>query len=222
MLRDKIDIMLEKVRDRSGEALQEAQAVKVSLKKDNADIQKALMDLKGLDAKLTECFKNSMGRVDALQAELEDTATKDAQITTDLYNLTVRVKDLERRYHVKTLQSRQNLQMRVEEIGGQVTLLARNVASQEVAEQADGGDQSSGLYQEVDVCQKAAAMMRTRCRSAPPLGSRLASAPPWALASAQVAAPACDLASAPVSDQMAALTSALAGFALATADVLAA
>ena len=93
--------------------MQEARAVKVSLKKDNADIQKALMDLKGLDAKLTECFKNSMRRVDALQAELEDTATKDAQITTDLYNLTVRVKDLEARYHVKNLQSRQNLQMKV-------------------------------------------------------------------------------------------------------------
>ena len=91
---DRIDATLEKVRDRSGEALQEARAVKASLKKDNADIQKALMDLKGLDAKLTECFKNSMGRVDALQAELEDTATKDAQITTDLCNLTGRVQVL--------------------------------------------------------------------------------------------------------------------------------
>ena len=82
---------LEKVRDESREALKEAHAVKESLKKDKADIQKALMDLKGLDAKLTECFKNSMGRVDALKAELEDTATKDAQITTDLCNLTGRV-----------------------------------------------------------------------------------------------------------------------------------
>ena len=46
----------------------------------------------------------------------------------------------------------------------------------------------------------------------------MASAP----ASAQVAAPACDLASAPVSDHVAALASALAGFALAKAGVLAA
>ena len=46
----------------------------------------------------------------------------------------------------------------------------------------------------------------------------MASAP----ASAQVAAPACDLASAPVSDRVTALASALAGFALAKAGVLAA
>ena len=161
---------LEKVRDKSREALQEAHAVKASLKKDSADIQKALMDLKGMDAKLTECFKDAMKRVDALQAELEDTASKDAQITTDLYNLTLRVKDLEKRCHVKNLQSRQNLLKKVEEIGGQVTFLARNVASQEVAEQADGGDQSGGLKKEVNVCQKAAALIRTRCKSAPPSG----------------------------------------------------
>ena len=42
------------------------------------------------------------------------------------------------------------------------------------------------------------------------------------MASAQVATPACDLASAPVSDQVAALASASAGFALAKAGVLAA
>ena len=42
------------------------------------------------------------------------------------------------------------------------------------------------------------------------------------MASAQVATPACDLASAPVSDQVAALDSASAGFALAKAGVLAA
>ena len=212
---DKMHITLENVRARSGEALQEARAVKVSLKKDNADIQKALMDLKGLDAKLTECFKNSMRRVDALQAELEDTATKDSQIITDLDNLTVRVKDLEARYHVKNLHSRRILQARVEEIGGRVTLLARNVASQEVAEQADGGDKSSDLHQEVDVCQKAAELMRTRVRSASPVGKRLALAPPLklppyvaALASAHDAAPASDLASAPVSDHVAAPRSA--------------
>ena len=93
-------------------------------------------------------------------------------------------------------------------------MLARNVASQEVAEQADGGDQSGGLYQEVDVCQKAAAMMRTRCRSASPLGRRLALAPPCALASAHVAAPASDLASAPVSDHVAATGSAFGRYAL--------
>ena len=157
---ERIDAMLDKVRERSEEAFQEARAVKASLKKDNADIQKALMDLKGLDAKLTECFKNSMGRVDALKAELEDTATKDALITTDLCNLTGRVKVLEARYHGRNLLSRQNMNKRLEELGGQVHLLARNVvASQDVAEQADGGDQSSGLYQEVDVCQKTAAMM---------------------------------------------------------------
>ena len=206
---------LEKVRDESREALKEAHAVKESLKKDKADIQKALMDLKGLDAKLTECFKNSMGRVDALKAELEDTATKDSQIITDLDNLTVRVKDLEARYHVKNLHSRRILQARVEEIGGRVTLLARNVASQEVAEQADGGDKSSDLHQEVDVCQKAAELMRTRVRSASPVGKRLALAPPLklppyvaALASAHDAAPASDLASAPVSDHVAAPRSA--------------
>ena len=163
---------LEKVRDESREALKEAHAVKESLKKDKADIQKALKDLKGLDAKVTECFKDAMKRVDALQAELEDTATKDAQ---DLYNLILRVKDLEKRCHVKNLQSRQNLLKKVESIGGQVTdiggrvtLLAQNVASQEVAEQADGGDQSGGLKEEVNVCQKAAALTRTRCKSLPP------------------------------------------------------
>ena len=163
---------LEKVQDESREALKEAHAVKESLKKDKADIQKALKDLKGLDAKVTECFKDAMKRVDALQAELEDTATKDAQ---DLYNLILRVKDLEKRCHVKNLQSRQNLLKKVESIGGQVTdiggrvtLLAQNVASQEVAEQADGGDQSGGLKEEVNVCQKAAALTRTRCKSLPP------------------------------------------------------
>ena len=46
----------------------------------------------------------------------------------------------------------------------------------------------------------------------------MASAP----ASTEVAALACDVASALVADQMAALASALAGFALAKADVLAA
>ena len=165
---------LEKVRDESREALKEAHAVKESLKKDKADIQKALMDLKGLDAKVTECFKDAMKRVDALQAELEDTATKDAQ---DLYNLILRVQGLEKRCHVKNLQSRENLLKKVESIGGQVTdiggrvtLLAQNVASQEVAEQADGGDQSGGLKKEVNVCQKAAALIRTRCKSAPPVG----------------------------------------------------
>ena len=163
---------LEKVQDESREALKEAHAVKESLKKDKADIQKALKDLKGLDAKVTECFKDAMKRVDALQAELEDTATKDAQ---DLYNLILRVKDLEKRCHVKNLQSRENLLKKVESIGGQVTdiggrvtLLAQNVASQEVAEQADGGDQSGGLKEEVNVCQKAAALTRTRCKSLPP------------------------------------------------------
>ena len=163
---------LEKVRDESREALKEAHAVKESLKKDKADIQKALKDLKGLDAKVTECFKDAMKRVDALQAELEDTATKDAQ---DLYNLILRVQGLEKRCHVKNLQSRQNLLKKVESIGGQVTdiggrvtLLAQNVASQEVAEQADGGDQSGGLKEEVNVCQKAAALTRTRCKSLPP------------------------------------------------------
>ena len=205
---EKIEKMLEKVRECSVEALQEARAVKASLKNEKADIQKAVMDLKGLDAKLTECFKKSMGRVDALQAELEDTATNDAKFTTDLDKLTARVINLEKRSQVKNLLKRQTLQNRVDEIGGQLICLAQNVASQEMAEQADGGHQSGGLCQEIRVCKQAAALMRTRCRSHSPKGRSRALAPLCALASAHVAAPASDLASAPVSDHVAATGSA--------------